>query len=385
MEGRRQDSFPWIWAKSRLPSRAIGTPGIPPRHPPILKDTGLDTADFEQVQILKDPEAGLLGFIAIHNTRLGPAFGGIRRWAYATVDEALRDALLLATHMTLKCALHRIPAGGGKAVICQRPGLDRAAAYRRLGQYVEQMRGRFYTGPDVGTEAADLLEVGSQTRFVALPGENGPGDLAEPTAVGVFAGIRTMSQRLGFSDLQGVSVLVQGLGAVGRRLADKLARVGARLLVADVLPDRVQDAVREWGAQAVEVDRVASVPCDVFAPCALGGAINPGNVSHLGAKAVAGSANNVLSTPECGAQLHRQGVLYAPDFVINSGALLHGALFHLEGVTPPRERIEGIGDLLASVLETSADQDLPPEVVAEHLARERVAASDSDIYLPPAP
>ena len=354
-------------------------------HLPSLRGSGLDTAEFEQVQILKDSQAGLLGFIAIHNTRRGPAFGGIRRWSYESADDALNDALLLAAHMTLKCALHGIPAGGGKAVICQRPGLDRPAAYRRLGQYVEQMRGRFYTGPDVGTEAADLSEVGSQTRYVASPGDAGPGDLAEPTAVGVLAGIKTVSRRLGFSDLKGVSVLVQGLGAVGHHLARMLALSGARLLVADVRTDRVENAVREWEAQAVGVESVDSVSCDVFAPCALGGVITRENVSRLGAKAVAGSANNVLAHPECGVQLHRQGVVYAPDFVINSGALVQGAHYYLDGAVPPKERIEGIGDLLESVLAASADEDFPPEVVAEQLAREKLAASDSDIYLPPTP
>ena len=342
----------------------------------------LRTAEFEQIQILKDEEAGLLGFVAIHSTRLGPAFGGIRRFAYTSPAGALRDALRLAAHMSLKCAIHGIPGGGGKAVLLADPRMDRHAAYRRLGDYVEAMGGRYYTGPDVGTEPDDLLAVAARTRFVARPDELGPGNLAEPTAVGVLAGIRAAARRLGREDLEGVHVTVQGLGEVGWRLVEKLAYAGARLSVSDVVSARVAVAAERFGAAPVVAEHSHRVECDVYAPCALGGVVSESTIDELGAAAIAGSANNVLADPALGAELHRRGVVYAPDFVINSGALVHGALFHLKGEAPPLARIEEIEALLLRIFATAEAEGVPPEVVADREARARLESAGAGIYVP---
>lgn len=342
-------------------------------------------AVFEQIQVLRDPEIGFCGFIVIHDTRLGPAFGGIRRWSYRTPEEALDDCLRLARAMTLKCAIHRIPGGGGKAVVLQQPGLDRQAAYRLLGRYVEHMGGRFYTGPDFGTEAGDLEAVASTTRFVARPGTEGPGNLAEPTALGVFAGIRAVASRLGASDLEETTIAVQGLGEVGQRLASRLHQAGARLLLADVQQDRATALGRELDAEVVDTREILAVACDIYAPCAMGGVINRNSLPGLKARAVAGAANNVLASAERGQELHRRGILYAPDFVINSGALVHGALFHLQGQPPPPERIESIGELVGEILDRAATENRPPEQLAEEMAREHIAAVEHHPYLPGAP
>lgn len=342
-------------------------------------------SDFEQIQVLKDPEIEFLGFIAIHDTRRGPAFGGIRRWSYKSPDEALRDCLRLAQAMTLKCAIHHLPGGGGKAVILQQPGLDRQAAYRLLGRYVQHMGGRFYTGPDVGTEAGDLEAVASATRYVAQPGPDGPGNLAEPTALGVFAGIRAVAARLGATDatdLEGLTVAVQGLGEVGQRVARMLHASGARLVLADVQEERARDLGRELDAEVVDAREVRRTPCDIYSPCAMGGVIHAKSLPMLQARAVAGAANNVLSAPEHGQELHRRGILYAPDFVINSGALVHGALFHLEGQPPPPERIERIGELVGEILDRSAAEHRPPEQLAEEMAKKYIAAVERKPYLP---
>jgi len=350
--------------------------------PTILTASAMDpNAEFEQIQVLKDPEIGFLGFIVIHDTRRGPAFGGIRRWSYRTSEEALADCLRLAQAMTLKCAIHRIPGGGGKAVILQQPGLDRQAAYCLLGRHVQQMGGRFYTGPDFGTEAGDLEAVARATEFVASPGPDGPGNLAEPTALGVFAGIRALATRLG-ADLANLTIAVQGLGEVGQRLARMLHQAGARLLLADVRQDRVADLGRELDAQVVDSREVRSVACDIYAPCAMGGVIHRDSLHTLRARAVAGAANNVLATPEQGEELHRRGILYAPDFVINSGALVHGALFQLEGRVPPPARIERIGELVGEILDRAAAENRPPEQLAEEMARERIASVEHNPYLP---
>ena len=338
--------------------------------------------EFEQIEVLKDEASQCLAFVVIHSTRLGPAFGGIRRWAYPSSDDALHDALDLARAMTLKCALADVPGGGGKTVILQRPGLDRTAAYSLVGRFVEMMGGRYFTGPDVGTDTSDLEVVAKNTDFVARPGEDGPGPLAEPTAVGVFAGIEATVRRLGFDGLEGVSVAVQGLGEVGYRLCELLRGSGARLVVADLRAERAERARDELGAEVKSTEEVLRTACDVFAPCALGGVIDESSAAALEARAVAGSANNVLASPESGAALFERGILFAPDFVINAGALIHGALFQLDGCAPPPERVRAIGDVIGEVLDRSRADDCPPEVLAERIALQRVAQAPSGPYIP---
>lgn len=338
--------------------------------------------DFEQIQVLRDADLGLLAFVVIHNTRLGPAFGGIRRWSYGDPGEGLADALRLAEHMTYKCAIHGVPGGGGKVVMLDNPAMDRRGAYLRLGEFIQEMGGRFYTGPDVGTDSSDLLVMGEVTDYVALPNERGTGELSGPTALGVFSGIHAAACELGFSSLEGVHVVVQGLGGVGWSLCGLLAKAGAALSVCDVLPDRVDAARAEWDVTVVAPQSAHTVPCDVYAPCALGGVIHHQTLEDLGAKAIAGSANNVLASAECGEELFRRGVLYAPDFVINSGGLVHGALFHIEGASPPPARVEAIGAQLTEIFTQSAARGVPPEVVAQTIARERLSQASSSPFFP---
>jgi leucine dehydrogenase len=341
----------------------------------------LAAKDFEQVQVLRDADLGLLAFVVIHSTRLGPAFGGIRRWAYGDPSEGLADALRLAEHMTYKCAIHGVAGGGGKVVMLDNPAMDRRGAYLRLGEFIQEMSGRFYTGPDVGTDSSDLLVMGEVTDYVALPDERGTGELSGPTALGVFSGVRAVAGELGFPSLEGVHVVVQGLGGVGWSLCGLLAEAGAEISVCDVLPDRVDAACAEWDVAVVAPQLAYAVTCDIYAPCALGGVIRHEIIDDLGAKAIAGSANNVLASAECGEELFRRGVLYAPDFVINSGGLVHGALFHIEGKSPTPARVEAIGGQLTEIFAQSSASGVPPEVVAEGIARERLSqASDSPFF-----
>lgn len=327
-------------------------------------------SEFEHIAVLRDPRIGLLAFVVIHDGRRGPAFGGIRRWGYARADEALADALRLAAAMTLKCAVSDVPGGGGKTVLVQSDRLDRAAAYRAIGRAVEELGGRYYTGPDVGTTADDLECVAEHTEYVALPSA-ACGDLSVPTALGVFAGIEAVGRRLGFDGIRGAHVVVQGLGEVGVRVARHLAEAGARLTIADVRADVVDSMCAELEAARVDPAEVLDVACDVFAPCALGGVIHAGSVDRLRARAIAGSANNVLADPELGRELARREVLYAPDFVINSGALIHGALFHLDGEPPPEERVLSIGECVGEILDRARADHASTDDVARALARER--------------
>lgn len=345
-------------------------------------DGPLQDRDFEQVQVLKDPDRGILVFLAIHDTRLGPAFGGVRRRVYETPEEALDDALRLAEAMTWKCALAGVSGGGGKAVIADRPGMDRERAYRLLARHVQQMGGRFHTGPDVGTGSGDLEVMAEETGFVALPGPEGPGDLSASTALGVLSGIEAVAERLGGSSLRGVEICVQGLGEVGWRLASLLSRAGASLRVSDLRPDPVRRAVQQLGAVAVEPGQVVTTPCDILAPCALGGVLDDQTIPALRARAVAGAANNVLADPDHGEELHRRGILYAPDFAINAGGLIHGALFFLDGAVPPPERIREIGPRIGRILDDAKSRDVPPDRIALRIARDRVAAARTGPYFP---
>jgi leucine dehydrogenase len=337
--------------------------------------TSLLDSEFEEIQVFNDAARRCIAFVVLHDTRPGPAFGGIRRREYSDAESALADALRLAQAMTWKCALAGVPGGGGKAVILERSGMDRAAAYALLGRAVERLGGRFYTGPDAGTQPDDLDIVARHTRYVATPGAAGPGDLAESTALGVHAGIRAVARALGRGSLDGLKVAVQGLGEVGFRLARRLRADGARLAVADVRGDAAERARAELDAEVVDPLHVFDVHADVLAPCAVGEVIDRERAATLPARAVAGAANNVLADAEAGQILFARGVLYAPDFVINAGALVHGALFHLEGASPAAERIVEIGTRVAEVLATARVEHLPPEAVALRLARARHAAA----------
>lgn len=329
-------------------------------------------SDYELLAIHRDPEARCTFCIAIDSTALGPAFGGIRRWRYPTVAAAVADVLELARAMSRKCALAEVAGGGGKAVVLDAPALDREAAYRALGLAVESLAGRFRTGPDVGTTAADLEQVATATRFVARPGAGGPGDLAGATALGVFAGIAAVAQRIG-KELVGLRVAVQGVGAVGSRLAQRLAEAGARLWLADADDERAAACARRLDAEVVAADAIVGADCDVLAPCALGRVLDDDALSRLRARAVAGAANNVLASPHHGEALFARGVLVAPDFVINAGALIQGAVFDLDGAAPPPSRIAAIGATVGALLDRALSERRPPEQIATEVADQRLA------------
>lgn len=331
---------------------------------------------FEEVVALHDRASGLRGFLGVHDTVRGPAFGGIRRWHYRDEREALLDVLRLARAMTRKAALLDLPAGGGKVVLIERDGVDWPAAYRHLGRHLERMGGRFQAGPDVATGPDELREVAAVTRHVTDPGEAGPGQLAEATAAGVFRGMAATLRALdGDEDFGARTVVVQGLGAVGMGVARRLAERGARVLGADLAVERVEAAARELGVVPVDAGGALATRCDVFAPCALGGLLHDLTVQRLRCRAVVGAANNVLARPLVGDRLHERGILYAPDFVVNAGALVRGVLFHVDG---RREPVDAIGArieaVLESVLSRAVAEGAPPARVAAALADDRIDA-----------
>lgn len=329
-------------------------------------------ADCEQVLVVRDRAADVTAVVAVHDTRPGPAHGGIRRVCYPDLGAAVADAVALAQAMTWKCALAGIAAGGGKAVILDRDGLDRAAAYRLVGRTVAQLGGRYFTGPDVGTTADDLRVVAAETRFVATGEGDGPGDLAAATATGVFAALTALAERL-HTPVAKLRVAVQGLGAVGHELCRRLHAAGASLVVSDVVGERAAAAAAAFGAAVVDPDRLLVEPCDVLAPCALGGVLTVAACERLLARGVCGAANNIFADAEAAVLLHQRGVPVVPDFVANAGALIQGATWHLQGVRVTEERLQRIGVTAGELLDRAANENVPPSVLALQVARERIA------------
>src|SRR5262245_28900347 len=330
---------------------------------------------FEEVLALHDRASGLRGFLGIHDSTRGRAFGGVRRWNYLDEDQALRDCLRLSRAMSHKCALAGLPVGGAKMVVLDRPELDVPAAYSAIGELVERLGGRFYTGPDVGTGPAELAAIAARTRFVTDPGERGPGLLSEATAEGVFQSMEAALRHLdGEVDWKRRSVVVQGLGEVGRALSERLVRHGARVLASEVDGARAEEVASGLPIELVDPATEYDQRADVFAPCALGGILHDLTLTRLRCRIVAGGANNVLVRSLHGDRLHERGIVFAPDFVINSGALIRGVLFHLE---QRRESIAAIGEriagVLVEVLERARAEDRPPARIAWEEAESRIA------------
>ena len=340
-----------------------------------------DFANHEQVVFCCDPGTGLKAIVAIHNTNRGPALGGCRMWPYASDEEALKDVLRLSRGMTYKSAMANLDLGGGKSVIIGNPRTDKSEALlRSFGHFLENLGGRYIAAEDSGTSVTDMKVIAQETKHVAgiVDKEAGDGtvrsgDPSPATAYGTFVGLKAaVRQRLGRDNLDGLKVAIQGIGNVGFRLAKHLHEVGAKVWVNDIYDEQVQRAVQELGATAVGADEIFGLDVDVFAPCALGGAINDDTVPQLKASVIAGAANNQLAEERHGEELLRRGILYAPDYVINAGGIIDVS-YERDGFDRDKmiRHVDGIYDTLLEVFERSRDEQLPTGVVADHIAEER--------------
>jgi leucine dehydrogenase len=330
-----------------------------------------------------DRDSGTFMFIAIHSTRLGPACGGTRMRVYPTAVDAVHDVLRLAEGMTLKCAAAGLPTGGGKAVLAV-PDLPTGSARRELllryGRLIARLRGTYRTGPDMNTTTADMDVLGEVTEFAfgRSPANGGAGTSAPDTAVGVWHGIRASCEHaFGSADLAGRTVLVQGAGGVGRVLVELLLRDGAKVLVADVDPERVVELDRRYGIVPVDPADVVGTECDVYAPCAVGSVLSEATIPRLRCPIVAGAANAQLATLEDAERLRAAGILYAPDFVINSGGALHLIGVELLGWDQEtlRTRVDGIGPTLLEIYRHADEEHSTTEAAAEAIARHRLDAA----------
>lgn len=332
----------------------------------------------EQVQLCHDASSGYRAIIAVHSTALGPAVGGTRFWRYERDEEALLDALRLSRGMTYKNALAGLCAGGGKAVILRNDGepLDRECLFRAHGRFIERLGGRFITGEDVGTTPADMEIIRRETLHVKGLANEG-GDPSPWTAKGVFRAIQAAARhRWGRDEIAGRTVALQGCGNVGSHLAAELRRAGAKLIVADIDPERARRLATELGAELCAPESILSVDADILAPCALGGTLNDHTVPVLRAEIIAGAANNQLLEPRHGDALAARSILYVPDYVANAGGVLSGGvdLFGWSRADVER-RVHAIHDTVLAVLALAQTDGIPSHRAADLLAEERLRAA----------
>ncbi|WP_026942052.1 Glu/Leu/Phe/Val dehydrogenase dimerization domain-containing protein [Hellea balneolensis] len=340
-----------------------------------------DFDDHDGVYSFSDAKSGLRCFIAVHNTNRGPASGGTRFWNYVDDGEALTDVLRLSRAMSYKNAMAEIPLGGGKGVILKPQGdFDRETLFAAYGRAVEKVGGQYITAEDVGVSPNDMRTIKTQTDFVAGldDGDAASGDPSPHTADGIFRGLEVaVKHKLGVEGVGGLIVAVQGLGHVGYNLARRLKASGAQLIVADINETVTRRAATELKAKVVSIEEIHAQEADIFAPCALGGAINADSIDDIQAYIVGGAANNQLKTPEMGAELQKRDILYCPDYVLNAGGIINVAsevsgTYDYDWVDG---KLEGLRVTLKEVFDRSASSGRPTNEIADEMARERLKPS----------
>lgn len=338
-----------------------------------------EISDFdahESVHYFDDPKTGLKAIIALHSTHLGPAAGGTRFWHYADNHAAVKDALRLSRGMSYKNALAGLPLGGGKAVIMADSARNKTPEMlAQFGRSIDMLGGQYYTAEDVGMSDQDMLALSKETQYVAgLPVTNGQvgGDPGPYTARGVYLGVKAAAQyRLGSDTMDGVHVAIQGVGSVGGGLAELLAADGAKLTIADVNQERLNEVAAQLGAQTCGLDEIMNVKADIFSPNALGGILNAQTIANLQVSAVAGGANNQFASEADAQTLFERGILYAPDYVINSGGIINVGMEILGDKTVDQvyEKIDNIPVRLGEIWDESQSEKMPSAQIANKMAR----------------
>jgi leucine dehydrogenase len=338
----------------------------------------IESWDGEQVVVRFDEPSGVWMFVCIHSRCLGPAAGGTRMKVYGSPAEALLDATRLASGMTAKFAVAGLPFGGGKAVLAVPhlpDGEERCALLHRYADVVCSLGGNYLTGCDMNIGPADLdvIHENCPHTFGHSGGSGEPGPF---TARGVFHGLRaSVAHTDGSPSLDGKTVLVQGVGSVGARLAALLAEDGAEVLVTDVDHRRAEQVAAELGAKAVDADGALASACDVYAPCATGGTLSAATIADLRCRIVAGAANNQLGEAADAERLRSQGILYAPDFVINAGGIFHnvGREALGWGDAEVERALRGIGDTLAEIFDRAEAEGTSTGEAADALVAARLS------------
>ncbi|MEW6034503.1 MAG: Glu/Leu/Phe/Val dehydrogenase dimerization domain-containing protein [Chloroflexota bacterium] len=339
----------------------------------------MESYEHEQTVICYDKGAGLKAVIAIHDTTLGPALGGVRMWSYASEDEAITDALRLARAMTYRASVSGLNLGGGHAVVIGDPGKDKTEAmFRALGRFIASLCGKYVAMEDAGTTPEDMEYVHAETQYVVgLPAYlGGSGDPSASTAYGVLRVMEACARHVfGSGALKGRPVAVQGLGKVGSALARLLYQEGAEIIACDTNEEATKGAYRQYGATIVEPDEIYDVGCDIFSPCALGGVVSDRTIPRLKARVVAGAANNQLADDGCGQKLADRDILYAPDYVANAGGLIQLALdLEGHGAEGAKRRVARIYDTMETVIARAESDGTCTARAADRMAEERIQA-----------
>ena len=333
----------------------------------------------EQVVFCQNKDVGLKAIIAIHNSVLGPALGGLRMWNYKNETEALNDVLRLSRGMTYKAAVSGLNLGGGKAVIWGDPAKDKSEAlFRAFGRFVNSLNGRYITAEDVGIDVNDMEWVLKETDYVTGVHQvhGGSGDPSPFTAYGTLQGLMAaLNATYGNEDVGKYSYAVQGVGHVGMEFVKLLREQGAKVWVTDINQDAVQQAVDELGCEAVGLDEIYDVPMDVYSPSALGGTVNGQTLPRLKCKIICGAANNQLANDEIGEEVAKRGILYAPDYAVNAGGLMNVSL-EIDGYNRERamRMMRTIYYNLAKIFQISKRDGIPTFKAADRMAEERIAA-----------
>lgn len=334
--------------------------------------------DHEEVVFVQNKACDLKAIIAVHNTALGPALGGLRMWNYKNDDEALVDVLRLSKGMTYKAAASGLNLGGGKAVIIADPKVHKSEAlFRAFGTFVNSLQGRYITAEDVGTTVQDMEYIFMETPYVTGISRSlgGSGNPSPHTAYGVFMGMKAaIETQLKTDSFKGVRVAIQGAGNVGSYLLDYIYQEGGVISVADIDTEKVTYLKQKYPKITIlHPDEILKTPCDVLAPCALGAVINNDSLPYLQCKVIAGAANNQLESTKHGAQLHDRGILYAPDYVINSGGLIN-VFVELEGYSQDRatEKIAQIYQNTKAIFVLAEKKSITSHQAALEFAENRI-------------
>ena len=344
----------------------------------------------EQVSYFHDPTLGLKGIVAIHNTVLGPALGGCRMWNYKSEQDALIDVLRLSKGMTYKAAIAGLNLGGGKAVIIGDPKADKSEElFRSFGRFIEGLGGRYITAEDVGTSIKDMDYVRMETKYVTGISKSlgGSGDPSLLTSFGTYLGIKaSIKFKLNKNSLDGLSIVVQGLGSVGMELVKYLSNDGMKIYAYDIDSNLMEIAAKEYGVTPIKEDAVYDQDVDIYAPCALGATINDDTIPRLKCSIIAGAANNVLKDPDKHSkELLDRGILYAPDYAINAGGLIN-VYNELDDYNKERafSQAEAIYDILMDIFYRSDKENIPTTIASDRKAEERInkIASLKSFYLP---
>lgn len=332
----------------------------------------------EEVIFYSDPSCGLKAIIAIHDTTLGPALGGTRMYPYKNEDDAIEDVLRLSRGMTYKASISGLNLGGGKAVIIADPQKQKSEPlFRSFGRFIESLNGRYITAQDINITVQDIEHIYTETKNVTGVAKihGGSGNPAPYTALGVFRGMEAcLTKSFGDRSVKNKVVAIQGVGAVGLELAKILDKGGAKIVFTDVSESnisRMREAIES--AEFAQPEEIFAVPCDVFAPCAMGAVMNEDTISKLKAKIVCGAANNQLKENSSGLLLKNKGILYAPDYLINAGGLMNVSI-EFEGWNDGKSRrmIDTIYETTLKILKLSDEQGIPANEAADLLAEKRI-------------